>query len=843
MRLHLRRVRRGTDENEFESQEAALAFGNGMTRTARVVGIGWALAASAGALDAQQVCRTPTAPRTTSAPAGRTAAQDAAAAMGKNVTNAEIASAIQRSGLTQAQVRERLQAAGYDASLADPFFGSGGLSAAQSQGDACGDLAIAFRQFGVMTDAPGGGADSLLTALGGDSSATDDARARVAGSRVFGAEMFSRRASAFDAVVAGPVDPSYRLGFGDQLQVVVTGDVELAYELEVRRDGSIVIPSVGRVALAGLRLDAARTVLRDRASRVFPGVTKGSTDVDLSLSRVRSNLIYVIGEVREPGAYQVNALSTILTALSRAGGPATAGSLREVELRRGSTVVTRFDLYEYLLRGDQALDTRVEQGDVLFVPVGQRHVEVRGAVRRPAVFELRGVETFRTLLEFAGGFAPTASLQRVQIDRILAPAARRPGVERAVLDIPFAGDLARLDSLALQDGDIVTVFEVSDTRRNQVRVVGAVNAPGTYEWKQGMRLSDLIGRSQGTTPWALQDRVKIARQIRATGEVEMLSIDISAPGSAESVSLAEFDEVTILDARAQHPDETVEITGAVNNPGTQPHAKGLTLGDVVDVADGLTREAQLVEVARRPAGAVVTDTAAIIRRFSVAPGSALPAEAKAFLLERGDQVYVRESPGYRLQQTVSVSGAFAFPGTFVISSDSESVRSLIQRAGDVLPHADRRSLRLFRLGRQVPIEYDRVMRNDPQHNIPLFEGDVLRVSRRVDVVSVNGGVERQVAVPWQRGWSVSDYIDAAGGYADQADKKRIVVEYTSGAVERRKVRLRLFVSDPPVNPGATISVALKPEERSGAWRETLTTVMQVTSTVVSLAVAYLALTR
>jgi polysaccharide export outer membrane protein len=826
-----------------------LALGTRKVRVVTALAIASLLAVSAQDASAQQVCRNPVAPRTAGgasavspagAPTTRTAAQDAAAAMGRNVTNAEIASAIQRSGLSRSQVRERLAAAGYDASLADPFFTTGGLSPTQAQGDACGDLAIAFRQFGVMGDMSSPSPDSL-PADRADSAATSGPDRRVAASRVFGAQLFSRDASAFDAVIAGPVDPSYRLGFGDMLQVVVTGEVELAYELEVRRDGSIVIPSVGRLPLAGLRLDAARTVLRDRAGRVYPGVTRGTTDVDLSLSRIRTNLIYVIGDVREPGAYQVNALSTVLTALSRAGGPSSAGSLREIELRRGASTVTRFDLYEYLLRGDQALDTRIEQGDVIFVPVGQRHVEIRGAVRRPALFELRSNESFATLLQFAGGFEAGASLARVQIDRILPVAARRPGAERTVLDIPLQGSLARLDSVSLQDGDIVTVFRVAETRRNQVVIEGAVNAPGTYEWRSGMTLADLLARAQDATPWALRDRIKISRQVRSTGETEFLSIDASSP-TASPVALEEFDIVTVLDNREQHPAESVTISGAVHDPGTHPHSRNITLGDLVDLADGLKLEAQLVEVARRPAGAVVTDTAAIIERFSVGAG-VLPAEARAFRLERGDQVYVRESPGYRVQETVSVSGAFAFPGTFVIASDSETVRSLIRRAGDVLPHADRRSLRLFRTGRQVPIEYDRVMRDDPQHNIPLFTGDVLRVSRRVDVVSVNGGVERQVAVPWQRGWSVNDYVDAAGGFAEQADRRRIVVEYTSGAVERRKTFLRVFRSDPSVAPGATISVGVRPEQVRGQWRETLTVAMQVTSTVVSVAVAYLALTK
>ena len=231
-------------------------------------------------------------------PTARTAAQDAAAKAGKVLSNSEIANAIKSSGLSETQVRARLQAGGFDAKLADPFFSVGG--GAQPSGGtpaapADPSFVNALQALGIINTEV---ADQDKKNADTDAEKRNVAELNAGGGGVFGKSIFSGSSSAFDPVSAGPVDPSYRLGVGDQLQYVVTGDMEMALGLEVRRDGSVILPQIGQVQVAGLTLDAARTLLSARAGRVYSLINSGKAHIDLAVSRVRTNQVYVIGEVQ-----------------------------------------------------------------------------------------------------------------------------------------------------------------------------------------------------------------------------------------------------------------------------------------------------------------------------------------------------------------------------------------------------------------------------------------------------------------------------------------------------------------------------------------------------------------
>ena len=401
--------------------------------------------------------------------------------MGKDVSNEQIANAIVQSGLNEQQIKSRLRAAGYDTTLADPFFGHAAQQSAQpgavgvGQSDA---FLRALERIGVTV--PGQGSTSNPNSAESTAHTPVDAKLVRPLSTVFGKDIFDRASTAFDPIESGPVDAAFRLGVGDQLQLVVTGQVELAYQLEVRRDGTVIIPQVGQISLAGLTMDGARTFLKDRMERSYSGLKSGEARLDLSISRVRSNSVFVIGEVENPGAVQVNALATVFNAIARAGGPTDRGSFRSVEVRRANKVIQKLDLYEYLLDGNASGDIRLEQGDVVYVPLAQRVVAVKGEVRRAKTFQLLDSEGFNDLLRFAGGLLPTASTERVQIDRILAMDQRAPGLDRVKVDVHLKGRLDSLSSVKLLDGDIITVFPIGDLRRNVVSLGGEVYQPGDY---------------------------------------------------------------------------------------------------------------------------------------------------------------------------------------------------------------------------------------------------------------------------------------------------------------------------------------------------------------------------
>src|SRR5881398_3176918 len=273
---------------------------------------------------------------------------------------------IEQSGLTPDQIRARLQAGGYPSNLLDAYLSPtplGQSAPAPGVQELTAIQALGLQPIAVRVDS-----------LPVDTGLINSGRGEGAGgrSRVFGVDVFRRTTTQFMPLLAGPVPADYKLGAGDVFVLILTGDVELAYTLQITREGFILIPQVGQVFVSNLTLDQLRDVLYARLGRVYSGVKRGAnatTKVDISVANVRANQVYVVGEVSQPGAYQLSSLGTVLTALYAAGGVTERADMRQVELRRGGKTIATFDLYDYLIHGDTRTDLRLETGDVVFVPV------------------------------------------------------------------------------------------------------------------------------------------------------------------------------------------------------------------------------------------------------------------------------------------------------------------------------------------------------------------------------------------------------------------------------------------------------------------------------------------
>ncbi|HZD05210.1 MAG TPA: SLBB domain-containing protein, partial [Longimicrobiales bacterium] len=423
---------------------------------------------------------------------------------GQQLTQEQILQRLQRSGLTRSQVRNRLTQMGLDPTLADPYFDR---LEARGAGAELPEPRSEFIQalvrmgllepgtpVGLSPDSVTPGSLNVLrdsvtvpvdTALG----LRPDSMAPWSDLPIFGKTVFARRTSQFQPLLTGPVPPDYRLGPGDELSLVLTGDVELAYTLPVSREGTVVIPDVGQVVVNGLTLGDLEDRLYDRLGQVYSGVRRGpnaTTRFQASLGRLRLNEVFVIGEVEYPGAYQVSSLATVLGALYQAGGPTPEGSFRSVRVRRGGEVVADIDLYEYLLAADTRSDIRLEQGDVVFVPLAGPRVSVRGAVPRSAVFELSASETLADLMGFVGGAEPEADLTRIRIYRILAPEERTEGRQRVLLDVDLPEILASDDVVPLNAGDAVLVPQIGTEQKDLVTIAGSVYRPGPFGLESGM---------------------------------------------------------------------------------------------------------------------------------------------------------------------------------------------------------------------------------------------------------------------------------------------------------------------------------------------------------------------
>src|SRR6266516_2738880 len=754
---------------------------------------------------------------------------------------------LMQSGMTPDQVRARLQAAGYPPTLLDAYLG--GAIPGQAQPSPGLQEVAAIQALGLPTVAV------QVESLPVDTGLVNAAAREGAGGRrsaVFGVDVFQRTTTQFLPLLAGPVPPDYKLGPGDALVLILTGEVELAYTLQVTREGFILIPQVGQVFVSNLTLDQLRDVLYTRLGRVYSGVRRsaGATvRFDVSVANVRANQLYVVGEVAQPGAYQISSLGTVLTSLYAAGGVTERANMRTVEVRRHSKPVATFDLYEYLLRGDTRNDVRLETGDVVFVPVHGTRVQVTGAVTRPAIYELGPGETLSDLIRAAGGFRPDAALQRVSVYRTLPAAQRTPGLPpRTVIDVRLSpvpvGDPVGRDAeirgsvlvppFAVEDGDSVVADSLPlRGARNFVDIKGNVYLPGRYGLEPGMKLSGLVKRAGGLRPATYAGRAHVERLNPTDSTRFVVPVELPSDASKrwkEDPELREYDIVTIYGRPEMRDSMYVAISGMVNEPGHYPWRAGMTLRDLVLMAHGPKFGAYLkeAEVARLPADRSRGELALTVRepmdstylfdrdslgRYVGPPGLPFPAQGAAEVpLEPFDNVLILRQPDFELQRTVRISGEVRFPGTYALRSKDERLAELIDRAGGLMPQAYAAGIQFVRAlnsAGRVDVDLTRALRDRRSGaNVILQPGDSIGVPEFIPSVKVAGAVNSPGSVLWKQGRGLGYYIAGAGGYSYRADKGRVSVKYANGEVKTRRHTL-FFKSDPGPGPGSEVLVPVK----------------------------------
>lgn len=822
---------------------------------------------------------------------------------------AELIARLQASGLSAAQIRARLQAAGYPSSLLDAYMGD---ATGARAGTPSPEVFAAVRALGIMdsvtvdsvqtgrarqvgqtvlgdpvlarlADSLGVSIDSIdvvLDPLPPDVGQRLDqwraaryrqqrlARQRVdSGMTIFGMSLFERAGSEFDANLSGPVDANYRLGPGDQLVLILTGDVEDSYELPVTREGFVVIPQVGQISVANMTLGQLEDVLQSRLSRVYPGVGRGAnaaTRFSVSVARLRSNQVYVTGDVERPGSYQISSAGTAMSALYAAGGPTINGSLRRVDVRRAGVGVARLDVYDYLLRGNSENDPRLQTGDVVFVHSRGPRVRIWGEVIRPATYELAEGEELDDLLRAAGGLTATADRRRIQIERILPPAQRgAAGSDRVVMDVTSAGlgDGAS-PAIPLQAGDVVRVFEIADRVRNQVAVRGNVWSPGRVAFRPGMRLSEALRMAGGLKPDTYLGQVLVTRLRPDSTRVQLRAVLADTTGRAiDDFELGDADEITVFSQTEFRPQRYVVISGAVRDGGRIPYREGMTLRDVVLLAGGLEEGAVLseAEVARMPENRAGGTKAVAIRvpidssylfertadgRYIGPPG--MPGRSGSVpevLLQPYDNVLIYRQTDWSLPQSVVITGEVRRPGRYTLRSKNERLSDLVARAGGVTPEAHADGVVFVRDDREmgrIGIDLRSVLRN-PRHrdNLLLVDGDSIAVPVFTTVINVRGNVNAPAAVTYVPGARLQHYIDAAGGVNATGDGKRAFVTQPNGKVEARRDRGIFPDAMPEPRPGATVYVPERSAATIGSsFASIATTAAQVIGSIVTIWVLF-----
>jgi len=765
--------------------------------------------------------------------AAQVSPQQAAEVLKKNASL--VRQRIQESGLSAEEIRARLTAAGYPATLLDPYLAApapGAAAAAAAEPEVNEQMLKALE---VLAPSPRPQGVQVLPVETGPQLPPAGAGPAPSQLQLFGTEVFRGRTTQFQPLLTGPVPPNYRVGPGDVMVLVITGDVEFVHELAVTREGFIVIPQVGQIYVNNLTLDALRSLLARRLGQSYSGIRAGTTKFDVTIARLRTNQVFVIGEAVQPGAYQLSSVATALNALYAAGGPSDRGSFREIEVRRLGEVIAKLDLYDYLLHGDTKNDVVLEQGDVIFVPVHGTRATVDGAVKRPGIYELKGKETLRDLIQAAGGFRADAALRRISISRIVPPEQRSAeGPDRVVVDVPLDQvQDGQAPPVAIEPGDVVTVFPVPEGRRSVVELKGAVYHPGTYGFRPGMRLSELIRLGGGFRPAVYAGQATIERLNLADSTRYIVRLPLPADSTQpypDDAELQDYDIVNVYGREALREERTVSIAGMVNQPGTFPYRNGMTLRDLVLMARGLRDGAYLdsAEVARlaedRSGGRLaVTLRVPLDSSYLFEPDSTtypllrgLPGRARGtapeVMLQPFDHVLILKQPDFEYPRKVTIAGEVRFPGTYVLARKDERLSEVVAEAGGLTPWAFPEGFRMYRNGRLVNVDLPAVLR-DGRHrdNVILQPGDSMVIPEYNPVVVVEGAVNSPSAVLYRRGASLDYYVANAGGYARNADKGRVHVRYANGAARVKGKFLFFTAYTPEPGPGSVVVVPAKPE--------------------------------
>ncbi len=661
----------------------------------------------------------------------------------------------------------------------------------------------------------------------------------------FGYNIFDFPATTFEPVLHISPPPNYRLGPGDELIISVWGEVQLYHVLTVTRDGFIIVPDVGQVMSTGLTLEQMRERLLRRMSQVYSsldGSANALSFLDVSIGKLRTIQVFVLGDVKRPGGYTMSSMSTAFKALYYAGGPTLDGSLRNIRVMRSNREEARIDFYDYALRGDQSGDTRLEDGDIVFVPPANSRVAIAGRVVRPAVYEMRGDEHLGDLINMSGGLRFDAYIDRVHIERII-PFSQRREFRYNVLDIDmqFENKEALLTSeYMLEAGDVVTVFSQEQRLENRVRVVGNVFKPGVFELTPDMTVRDLVYRADGLLDDTFIDRATLVRIREETMRKEVIPIDLREAmngDEAHNHTLKRLDELYIYSKEYFFPHHTVTISGEVRDPGTYTRAEGMTVEDLIVMAGGATEEAELSKVTVSRIDTLTEYTYSEVYETPVPENFWEVHNPRGFVLGDFDHVEVPPDPRRNKQQYVDVRGQVMYPGRYAVERDGERLSSFVERAGGLREGAYLDGAQYLRrvdgADRLVPVSVKRAI-EDPSSmdNIRVREGDEILIPNDPGVILVRGAVNAPAAVAYEPGKSLRHYIKRAGGYAENADKGRTTVTLPSGRIWDSSGWF--FIPNDDILSGSIISVPEKPPKEGRAMEilRDWTTLMASTAAII-----------
>ena len=683
---------------------------------------------------------------------------------------------------------------------------------------------------------------------------------------IFGHSVFKSSAPNFLPSYNIPTPENYRLSAGDEVIIDVWGAVVTNIRATLSPEGSIAIPNLGPVYLNGQTVAQAEKSVKSYLSRIYSGIESDTPDtfVKLSLGKMRSVTVNVIGEVAVPGLYTMPALTTVSSAIYMAGGLTPIGTVRDIKIFRNGREIATFDLYKYMFSGSTEGDIRLEDNDLISVSSYGKVVWAAGAVKRPMRYEIIENENIGDLLKYSGGFAGNAYPNVVYVERVKY---QDNGTGATSMMYTVSND--RFGSFFLEDGDSLSVRETDLRFANRVNIGGAVWRPGDYSLQENITtLDELIAAAGGLKEEAYLQRGYIVRydSTRSRAQLSFSLQNVILGG--DKIMLQPDDSVRIFFKDSLVQKRTVTVDGEVNKPGEFEYRYGMTLGDAVLMAGGLTDAATLerVEVARRIAGGKenldLKDTIAIILHYNLL---SKPEDAET-VLSPFDMVYIRRSAVYKPQQVITIEGQVNYPGSYAMEKNVVRLSDVVSKANGFNMDAYPQGATLTRVLTQeemerliiakniaknqmqdstastfldsmlvedrynIAINLDLAVQNPgSDYDVVLRDGDIIKVPKYNNTVRISGAVLYPNTVTYKPGANYKYYVSGGGGFSKEAIKRDTYMIHANGNVAIKGSPLF------KVQPGTEIVVPEKSQDDRLLRTQRVSTIMGIATSTASLA--------
>jgi len=685
------------------------------------------------------------------------------------------------------------------------------------------------------------------------------------------------------------VSDNYIIGPGDRLKINIWGGVTNEYELTVDKDGNLATPDFGTIAVAGLTYEKMKKKLNN--------IISSGSEVSVAISKLKTVRVFVTGDSESPGSYKLSGQANIVNAIFASGGPSKTGSMRNLYLKRRGRVVTKFDLYDFLLNGDSSKDTYLMPGDVVFIPPAEELVAVGGNIKRPSIYEMKKKETLADLLKIAGGLTASADETNIFIERF------KKNEERIVININ-GNDKNKISNFKLQDGDIVKIYPITEDNKNAVLLEGYTSTPRRFSYEEGLRVSDIV-KVKKLLPDTYLKYAALRRKVYPENYYKTVPVNLYKAlfekNKEFDLKLKPEDKIVLYSKKEMEKIPPLFVAGEVNNPGRYNFEEGMTVLDLIHKSGGITNLAnkKTAEFVRINIGDDSVNSL-VIKNINIRDLFENPNDSNINIeLEPFDKLFVRRIANFEENRSITLEGEVTYPGVYYAKED-ETLYDILKRAGGFTTEAylrgaffsrktikERQKKRLDnlvdsleknleniisksqdvpQLNNIIPIYEKRIEKlkksepagrlviNLPQnlerlrkssYNISIKDGDILKIPKEDDSIIVLGNVYSQgVFVYEESKETVGDYLDMAGGATKQGDLDQAFVIKANGRIisnhyiDEESKRFALFGSrllNAKIYPGDTIIVPPKEiKEKFVSQLKDWTTVLYQLATTVKI---------